>query len=226
MMMFHTVFVLMTVLGWQIHWTTQNRADTSLGMAHCLKLYGWLTALGLITQGVVSYYLGSSGFWLTPIFLGWTLAPFLAWITSSKRIGLLLKSARLFLTPDECEPPPELKDLDTAGEEEGAVGPLLWTHALLCPYVQAVHLSLVRQGSTSTPETPTALIEVRERLIREGPQSINPKEKVRLLWNGDSVFWLHQELWGRPATQMHPSWIKLQAESSRSRLIDDYLRAN
>jgi hypothetical protein len=46
---------------------------------------------------------------------------------------------------------------------------------------------------------------------------------VRLLWHGETVFWLHQELWKRPKEQLHSSWTDLQSEAERSRLLKDYL---
>jgi len=162
-----------------------------------------------------------------PIFAGWIFAPFLAWVTSGSRLGLFFKKCGLFVTPEEVNPPPELQGLNDAEEspETGAPSPL-WVQALLSPYVQAVHLSLVRQGLSNNHETPSqSLADLREKLIREGPQAISPKEKTRLLWNGETVFWLHQELWARPEAQMHPSWIRLQADCGRSRLLSDYLSA-
>ena len=223
LMMFHTLFVLLTIFGLKINWTTQNRADTGLGLFHCLALYGWLTCLGVITYLVSVNFLGHSSLWLLPIFAGWIFAPVLAWATSSRETGLFFKRYGLFITPEEIEMPAELQGLNDE-EGPGDSSPL-WVQALLNPYVQAVHLSLVRQGS-STTETPVqSLADLRERLIHEGPFAINAKEKVRLLWNGETVFWLHQELWGRPATRLHPIWNKLQADCRNCRLISDYLQS-
>jgi membrane glycosyltransferase len=164
--------------------------------------------------------------WLVPIFAGWILAPLLAWLTSGSRLGLLFQKRGLFVTPEEVNPPPELQGLNDSAEnpeEEGPASPL-WVQALLSPYVQAVHLSLVRQGLSHSHETPIkSLADLREKLIREGPQAISPKEKARILWNGETVFWLHQELWARPEAHMHPSWIRLQADCGRNRLLSDYL---
>ena len=90
--------------------------------------------------------------------------------------------------------------------------------------MQAVHLSLVRQGARSKDEQPVpSLANLRERLVREGPQAISAKETLRLLWHGETVFWLHQELWARPSGQLHPSWTALQAECERNRLLTKYL---
>lgn len=227
LMMFHTLFVLLTILGLQIKWNTQNRTDRGLSLAHCLKLYGWLTVLGAATVLVSYDFLGHEALWLTPIFAGWILAPLLAWTTSGSRLGLLAKKLGFFITPEEVAVPPELQGLNEAGDAgEKAQPSPLWVQALLSPYVQALHLSLVRQGSSSGPEMPTqSLANLRERLIKDGHQSINAKEKLRLLWNGETVFWLHQELWARPKAQLHPSWIRLQDECVENRLISDYLMA-
>ncbi len=224
MMMFHTLFVLLTFSGWQIKWTTQNRADTGLSSTHCLALYGWLSCLGLITCPIAAFYLGYVSLWLLPIFAGWVLAPLLAWVTSGRRLGRIFKSCGLFVTPEEAQPPPELQGLDHESSEEFPPSPL-WVQALLNPYVQGVHLSLVRQGSSGGGDPVESLAALRECLIREGPQGLHPKEKLRLLWDGETVFWLHRELWSRPGTQLHPSWMKLQADCGGSRLLSEYLMA-
>jgi membrane glycosyltransferase len=222
LMIFHTLFVGLTVLGLQIKWTTQNRADTGLSFSHCLRLYGWLSGLGLAGQALASTYLGTASWWLTPIFAGWMLAPFLAWATSSSRLGLGLKAWGLFVTPEEVEPPAELHGL--GGEASATAGPASWTAALLCPYVHAVHLAMVRHHPTGGNSEPSSsLAQLRERLIREGPQALQGREKSRLLWNADTVYWLHRELWSRPGAKLHPSWAALQKESSSNPLVSGYL---
>ena len=226
LMIFHTMFVVLTILGLQIKWTTQNRADTGLTLAHCLVLYGWLSCLGLITQSLALYYLGAASYWLLPIFAGWILAPLVAWATSWSSLGMGLKSWGFFMTPEETQPPPELKGLAEADAEEDPSP--IWPQALLNPYVQAVHLSMLRQRSSAHPEEGPlqSLVDLRERLIREGPKSLKPKEKLRLLWDADSVFWLYQELWSRPGKDLHPSWSKLLTRSSSSLLLSRYIMAD
>jgi membrane glycosyltransferase len=226
LMMFHTLFVLQTFLGLQIKWNTQNRSDKGLGLGHCLRLYGWLTVLGAGLWPVVLWYLGASGWWLAPILSGWILAPFLAWASSGKRLGRALRWLGLFTTPEEINPPPELAGLqeEDAAEDAAARPSPVWVQALLSPYVQAVHLSLVRQGSHTKEDAPArSLAELREKLVREGPHAISPKDTLRVLWHGETVFWLHRELWSRPAGQLHPSWAALQAECERSPLLTEYL---
>jgi membrane glycosyltransferase len=223
LMIFHTLFVLQTLVGFQIKWTTQNRSDTGLTFSHCLTLYGWLSCLGLFSESVATYYLGDASLWLTPIFAGWILAPFLAWATSSTQLGRWMKSCGLFVTPEEFQTPPELQGLDADGPSDDDASPL-WTQALLCPYVQAVHLSMVRQRSSGNDAPPIkSLADLRERLLREGPKAVNAREKLRLLWDAETVFWLHQQLWSRAGKDLHPTWLKLLANSDKNRLLADYL---
>ena len=224
LMIFHSLFVVMTVFGIQIKWTTQNRSDTGLTFGHCLGMYGWMSVLGAVTETLALTCLGSAAWWLTPIFVGWMLAPVLAWMTSLSSLGLGLKKWGLFTTPEETHTPPELQKLEDAGDEEP---PHLWTQALLSPYVHAVHLSMVRQPSQpgQDHEPSESLVKLRERLIREGPQVLTPKEKLRILWDAETVFWLHRELWARPGHEMHPMWTQLQAAGGASPLLTRYLIA-
>ena len=224
LMIFHTFFVLSTLFGLRINWNAQNRTDSGLTFNHCLVLYGWITCLGLLAQGLAVTYLGNFSLWLTPIFAGWILSPLLAWLTSLSEIGLACRSTGLFLSPEEVQPPEELANLDTDLPEAANSFPA-WTQALLCPYVQAVHLSLVRLRSTGPDDVLIeSQMQLREHLLRDGPQSLNPRERLRLLWDAESVYWLHQELWARSERDLHASWIQLQKEAGSSPLVNGYLQ--
>jgi len=223
LMIFHTLFVASTLLGLQIRWNAQNRADTGLDFIHCLRLYGWISCLGLLAQVVATMYLGNFALWLTPIFAGWILAPVLAWVTSSRRVGLACRAAGLFLTPEEVEPPVELAGLDDE-EAESATRSPLWIQALLCPYVQAVHLALVRLPNAGAEEDPErAQVQRREQLLREGPQAFDARERLRLLWDAETVAWLHHALWSRPDRDLHPGWLAAHRDAGTTPLLRNYL---
>jgi membrane glycosyltransferase len=225
LMLFHTFFVLQVVLGWQTKWTTQNRADTGLSIIHCLKLYGWQTGLGIVGQTLAWSYLGFSSYWLTPIFFAWTLAPLTAWVTSLRGLGLWLRKHGFFVTPEEVQKPVELDGLVGHEEEEPQTHSPLWPQAFLCPYIQAVHLSMVRQRSSSRGANKTApsLAKLRDRLIEKGPAALERKEILRLLWDAETIFWLHKELWSRPDEMLHASWKTMQSESWKNVILRRYL---
>ena len=223
LMIFHTLFVVLTLLGLQIRWNAQNRSDSALDFVHCLTLYGWISCLGLLAQTTAVFYLGTFSLWLTPIFAGWILAPVLAWFTSSPAVGLAFRRAGLFLTPEEVKLPVELTGLaDADAQDTTRSAP--WTQALLCPYIQAVHLSLVRLRESDADDPPDhAEIQKRELLLREGPQALHPRERVRLLWDAETVYWLHQELWARPNRELHPEWLVAQQEAADGIFLRRYL---
>ncbi len=219
LMLFHTLFVLQAVSGWQIKWTTQNRADVGLSLSQCVLLFGWQSCLGVLGQMLAFSYLGINSYWLMPIFTGWILAPVMAWVTSWSSPGKAFRSCSLLMTPEESRLPTELEGLDHQDTLElSPMANSFWPQALLCPYVQALHLFLVKQRSPfrQEEEPATSLIRLRERLIREGPSVLEPKEKLRLLWDAETVFWLHCELWSRPEQQLHPHWIKLQEDAGKT----------
>jgi len=226
LMLFHTFFVLQVLLGWQTKWTTQNRADTSLPIFHCLNLYGWQSALGIAGQSLAWSYLGFNSYWLTPIFIAWTLAPLTAWVTGGLKLGGKLRAWGLFVIPEEAQPPTELDRLvpDEDAAQAQSAAPL-WPQALLCPYIQAVHLSMVRQRSSSRSgaNPSTSLAFLRERLIQQGPAALERKEILRLLWDAETIFWLHGELWSRPDSRLHSSWRPLQSDSGENTLLRRYL---
>jgi membrane glycosyltransferase len=226
LMLFHTFFVLQVLMGWQTSWTAQNRTDTGLPFFHCLKLYGWQSLLGLAGQTLAWFYFGLNSYWLTPIFAAWLLAPLTAWVTSWSSLGLSFRARGLLVIPEESHPPAELGGLILEDDQgRGQTGSTLWPQALLSPYVQAVHLSLVRQRFSATGDTPPAasISKLRERLVLQGPGALERKEILRLLWDAETVCWLHRELWSRPDKRLHSSWKSLQSGSGTSAVVRQYL---
>ena len=147
-------------------------------------------------------------------------------MTSSRRLGEKLRAWGLFVIPEESQPPAELEGLVAQNDAEDALpAALLWPQALLCPYVQAVHLSMVRQRTSSRngAKPASSLANLRERLVQQGAAALQQKEILRLLWDAETVFWLHQELWSRPEAALHSSWKSLQSGSGESDLLRRYL---
>ncbi len=101
----------------------------------------------------------------------------------------------------------------------------LWVQALLCPYVHAVHLSMrqLRAPLSTDEKSNPSIDDLRERLLRDGPMELLLEEKQRLLWDADTVFWLHQQLWSRPDAELHPSWKQLHSNCKENILLQQYL---
>jgi membrane glycosyltransferase len=91
------------------------------------------------------------------------------------------------------------------------VPPELATHygvlqAVLDPYVNAAHVSLLRAKSDPPAATQVRLEELRERLVREGPEALNTRDLMAVLADVDSMVVLHEDIWAAPSLRLAPWW--------------------
>jgi membrane glycosyltransferase len=119
----------------------------------------------------------------------------------------------IFMTPEETSPPFELHRLRTNLSEcykhmrpiEVLRSDYGLLQAVLDPYVNAVHVSLLRQRKPSE-ESRDYFLQMRVRLLREGPAGFTTKEKMALLLDAESMLWLHRELWRVPSQSLAEWW--------------------
>jgi membrane glycosyltransferase len=78
--------------------------------------------------------------------------------------------------------------------------------AVLDPYVNAVHVSLLRAKDDPPRSTEERFIALRTTLLSEGPKAITPRDRKALLMDAESMHWLHQEAWATPAAHLAPWW--------------------
>jgi membrane glycosyltransferase len=214
-MAFNSKFVLMTLLGQGVSWVTQKRGadDDGTDWREAIITHGGQTFFGLV-WGLSSWILLPSFFWwLSPVIAGLVLSVPLSILLSKGRIGRRARQIGLFLTPEETHPPYELKRLEqNLAECYRHLAPLKplradygLLQAVLDPYVNAMHVALLRQRRKSE-EAQEWLVQLRQRLLRDGPAKFTPKEKMALLLDADSMIWLHRELWSVPADALAEWW--------------------
>jgi len=108
MMMFHTRFVVITLLGKVVPWNPQNRSSQGLTFKHALKITAWISAVAVVWIAVVLLAEPQEIYWMSPVLFGMLLAPLLVWFSSSFKIGQKAYLSKFFLTPEEVSPPPLL----------------------------------------------------------------------------------------------------------------------
>ena len=113
MMLFHTTFVVTTLLGKPVVWQAQERGDRGIGVLEALLRHKWHLAIGIVWGAVILYFAPRYIWWLLPVLAGMVLAVPLTVVTSRTGVGLWLRKHRLLLTPEESEPPAELAALQT-----------------------------------------------------------------------------------------------------------------
>ena len=99
-----------------------------------------------------------------------------------------------------AEPPPGRPVMPELEEHSGLM------QAVLDPYVNAAHVSLLRAKDDRPLATEQRLAELRRRLVLEGPEELERGEIMALLGDVDSMVTLHEEIWSAPAVRLAPWW--------------------
>ncbi|MES2477398.1 MAG: glucans biosynthesis glucosyltransferase MdoH [Verrucomicrobiota bacterium] len=226
----HTMMVLSIILGRAVGWGNQNRETDGTSWGDAFRFHAFQTTLGVIWTGI-AFWIGygphhryglpvnfSFLAWMTPILLGLLLAaPVSVW-TSRARYGRALARRNILSIPEEIDPPEILRLADAA---HAAVDPALdasldarrgMVAAVVDPYVNGVHVSLLEHGDLTAAEEILA-----ERCLSLGPDGLSKSELSELLYLAPAMLMMHRAVWLRPAEGIHRVWTQA-VESYRRRL--------
>ena len=200
-MIFHSFFVVTTLVGIKVAWNTQNRDDTGTTWGQALRFHWWGTVLGLVWGFFM--YVVSPGFfiWLSPVVVGLALSiPLSVW-TSRVSLGRLAGRLGLFQTPVELDSPPVVRELAANLERARPYSPFDlpgqrgFVRAVVIPQVNALHLALAFNSRRNSEAKTERLRGLVDKALAKGPDSLNPKEKNTLLNDPESLRALHREVW-------------------------------
>src|SRR5579862_6046366 len=219
-MLWHSKFVATILLGMGVHWSAQKRTADGIAWSEAFRQH-WVHTVIALVWGVAIWKLDHPTFWwFLPVLAGMLLSIPLSVLTSRTSLGSRARNLGLFLTPEETLPPSELDTLRVrmALQEKSRASQLpdaSIAEAVLDPYVNAIHVSLLREKQLN-PEYRDALIklgvgrpEVRqlgEKSLGQGPEALSTAEKVLILSDADVVPWLHRQAWVRPSKSLADWW--------------------
>ena len=215
LMLFHTKFIILTLCRQKISWGTQRRGRAGESvLGESIAAHWGQTLAGFAGFLVVTRISPALALWMSPILAGLIFAIPLSLITGSLAVGEALRREGLLKTPEESAPERELLELSAAVSARG-LGPqplpelaanygLL--QAVLDPYVNAVHVSLLRAKDELPPATEERFVGLRTTLLREGPSALRPRDRVALLMDVDSMNALHDGVWSSPAGELAEWW--------------------
>ncbi len=215
LMFFYTRFVCAAFMGSLVKWEAQNRkGDEIPTLNQCFSALGSMLIIILLWGALIA--------WLNPSFLGWMslvfIGPLLGVVftryTACEKKGGNARTNGWFLTSEEIAPPVELQQVEEpfvvpappffrAQEYAKDYGLM---QVLLDPYVNAIHVSLLRQGRQVSPKTRQYINALGDRLLLDGPHTLGPREKRALLWDAECVLTAHRRLWSSPASHLHSWW--------------------
>jgi membrane glycosyltransferase len=194
-MLFHTRFVAMTLLGIEAHWNTQQRSAAGTRWRDAWRQHWAQTTIGL-GWAVLTWRLDAPVFWwFLPVFAGLVLSVPLSVFTSSDRLGSFLRRAGLLLTPEETAPPAQFSAPDFLPTPEAANGPEALRRAIRDPYLNAIHVSLLRNRPPWPHEKATEAGKLGRQLLHRGPNSLTAAEQLTVASDPDIMAWLHREYW-------------------------------
>ncbi len=232
LMLWHTRFVVTNLLGISVGWTTQKRAADGTAWLYAIQRQ-WGHVLVGVLWGWFMWVLSPALFWwFTPVLAGMVLSVPVSVLTSRRSLGLRARSLGLFLTPEETGPPPEIVSLRARMKihelTEGAPSPAR-SHtgvadAVLDPYVNAIHVSLLREKLLNPVYAEEGQLlgvgsdRVRalgEKLLLEGPDKLTASERLLVLADQAVMVRLHQQAWQRSGDSLSPWWRAAISEYRR-----------
>jgi membrane glycosyltransferase len=231
LMLWHTRFVIINLLGISVGWTTQKRAADGTTWLYAIQRHWGHTLIGGV-WGAFMWHLEPTLFWwFTPVLAGMVLSVPLSVLTSRRSLGARAKSVGLFLTPEETQPPPEIVSLrshlkihDLTDDPTPLRPHAGLAEAILDPYVNAIHVSLLREKQLN-PVYAEQLSKLGagsdraqalgEKLLAEGPDVLSASERMVVMADQRLMVWLHQQSWQRSGETLASWWRAAILEFSR-----------
>jgi membrane glycosyltransferase len=231
LMLWHTRFVATNFLGISVGWTTQTRAADGTTWTFAFQRHWGHTLIGLIWGAFMWQIEPTLFWWFTPVLAGMALSIPLSVLTSRKSLGAHTRSAGLFLTPEEIKLPEELLSLrshlkihELTGDNSSRSPHAGLAGAVLDPYVNAIHVSLLREKQLNPVYAEQfsklgvgsdRVQIIGEKLLAEGPDQLSPAELLLVMADQRAMVWLHQQSWQRPSETLAPWWRAAILEYSR-----------
>jgi membrane glycosyltransferase len=215
LMLFHTKFVILTLLRETVSWGAQRRGSAGDGAwQEAFSAHLGQTVFGILLAFFVADISPALAWWMSPLLAGLILSTPISYVTGSPVVGRAVRRQGLFVTPEEVRPASELEQLAATlatpapGREvsEELLPYYGVLQAVLDPYVNAAHVSLLRVKNDPPPATASRLSELRERLLQQGPAALNTRELLALLADVDSMVALHEETWAAPSHHLAAWW--------------------
>ena len=234
LMLWHTRFVAANFLGVSVGWATQKRSTGGTTWLFAFRRHWGHVLIGLVWGGIMWRLAPSLFWWFTPPLAGMVLSVPLSVLTSRRNIGARARKLGLFLTPEETAPPPELVSLRSHLKIDELTAPASdaaphrphagLAEAVLDPYVNAIHVSLLREKRLNPIYAEQLaklgagsdnVLALGEKLLAGGPERLTPSERMAVMADQRVMVWLHQQAWLRPDEKLASWWKAMIREFSR-----------
>jgi membrane glycosyltransferase len=227
-MLWHSWFVLTILLGKSSGWSGQKRSPRqSLSWRDAARSHGWMTLTGLAWELLVLAVNPGFSFWMLPVLAPLIFSIPLNVLFSSVSVGDRQRRAGLLQTPEELDPPQELRELAEAETQIRArlrrIDGSIAVQAIVDPYVNALHGELQLQPHMAESRDRDSDGQLARLLLSKGPSALNRDQLFTLLLDGAACRRVHLQLWHTPDAGLAPEWqtaIAAYAPNSKPPLLN------
>ncbi|WP_158783106.1 glucans biosynthesis glucosyltransferase MdoH [Pantoea sp. BAV 3049] len=195
-MLFHTVFVVSAFLGWEVVWNSPQRDDDATPWGEAFKRHGSQMALGIVWAAGMGWLDLNFLWWLAPIVFSLILSPFVSVFSSRSTTGNASKRAKLFLIPEEYNPPKELLDTDCYVElnrsralKDG------FMHAVFNPSFNALASAMATSRHLKSDVLEFARDRQIDQALSESPKKLDRDRRLALISDPVTLSRMHYRLW-------------------------------
>ncbi|MEM9913841.1 MAG: glucans biosynthesis glucosyltransferase MdoH [Planctomycetota bacterium] len=201
MMVYHTTFVINTLLGRSVKWNAQQRDEAAVGWDDAARNHWKHTVGGLVAAGLIAWLAPSLFLWALPVLIGLIVSIPVSVLLSSVSVGNWLRTKRLLMIPEEHDKPKVLRLHQTALRRTQAVADAVadehpMDRVVRDPAFNRFHLATLASNHEpfeSTVNVAAALEQAQEA----GLPNLERAEQIALLSNPHALRRLHHTAWAQ-----------------------------
>jgi membrane glycosyltransferase len=210
-MLFHSQFVIAALTGLRFHWKSPPREDAETTWREAARRHGVHTVLGAAWAVGVYWLEPWYVWWLAPVVGALILSIPISVYSSRVSLGRRLGHGRLFLIPEETEPPAELRVARAHAARAGAAP--RFVDAVVDRAVNAMACAVASPRTTrAAPGVEAARARAIAAAVKGGPESLTDQQNLFFLGDPTALAQLHEQVSTSPAA--HPSWFAARGADS------------
>ncbi|EHA13776.1 glucans biosynthesis glucosyltransferase MdoH [Halomonas sp. HAL1] len=207
-MLFHTRFVLTSVMGWAVQWRSPSRENSDTTWGDAIRAHWTQTLIGAVWAAGVYVMEPTFLWWLSPIVVALMLSIPVSALSSRVSLGQLSFQKRLFRIPEETQPPRVLRRMVSllAQMNTGMSAPS-FVRVVVEPVPNALATALGTSRHTDVEPIRQRRAERVSRAVLMGPAGMSRLERLDFLDDPVMMSQLHYHLW--VDSKAHHSWFEL-----------------
>ena len=196
LMVFHTTFVVSTLLGHSVKWETQRRSDNRVSLADAFKVHAPHTIVGLSVSLLVTWLSADMFLWMMPVLMPLVLSIPISMLLGSQFVGNWLLLQKFLVIPQEVQPPQILRRQRFLFHNRVTAlrkTPHPFIRVLVDPAFNALHIALL--PAKRAPLNPQRINQLKQIALSGGAEHLSKDERKEILSNPQALDWLHRQVW-------------------------------